>query len=78
MFNEFEFENKMQKILEREFHDTVTQIDNSLYIQYTAMKWKYIKTARRTVIFPFESRKVFSLFKWFSIYGCNAIYKNEL
>ena len=53
MFNEFEFENKMQKILEREFHDTVTQIDNSLYIQYTAMKWKYIKTARRTVIFPF-------------------------
>ena len=53
MFNEFEFEYKMQKILEREFHDTVTQIDNSLYLQYTAMKWKYVKTAKRTVIFPF-------------------------
>ena len=53
MFNEFEFEYKMQKILEREFHDTVTQFDNSLYLQYTAMKWKYVKTAKRTVIFPF-------------------------
>lgn len=53
MFDEFEFEKKVRDEFEKVFFEEINKIEHSLQMQYQAMNWKYVKTAKRTVIFPF-------------------------
>lgn len=59
MFDEFEFEKKVRDEVEKLFFKEINIIENSLQLQYQAMNWKYVKTAKRTVIFSFGEMTIY-------------------